>query len=66
MGARLDNPPFVNKMDPITPLDTTKTVCDGDRRPSLGCVVQCVLDYTFAIAVKCGGCFIKQENSRIT
>jgi hypothetical protein len=55
MGARLNNPPCVDEMNTATPLDTGKTVCDGDGRPSLSCLVQCILNYTFAIAVKCRG-----------
>jgi hypothetical protein len=65
MRAGLDNPPFVHKMYPVALLDTTQTMCDGDGRPSFGCAVQCVLDYTLAIAIECRGRFIKQENSRI-
>jgi len=65
MGARLNNPPFVNEMNTVTPLDTAKTVCDGDGRPPLSRVIQCVLNYTLAITVKCRGRFVKQENRRI-
>ena len=35
MGARLSNAPFMNEMNTVTSLDTAKTVCDGDGRPSL-------------------------------
>lgn len=65
MGARLNNPPLLNKMNLITPLDTAKTVGNGDGRPSLGRAVQCVLNHTFTITVKCGCRFVKQENSWI-
>ena len=65
MGARLSNPPFTNEMNTVTSLDTAKTVCDGDGRPSLSRAVYCVLNYMFAITVKGRGRFVKQENSRI-
>jgi len=65
MSACLDNPSFVNKVNPIAPLDTAQAMCDGDGRPSFGGTIQCVLDYTFAITVKRRGRLIKQEDSRI-
>ena len=65
MSTRLGNSSFVNKVNPIAALDATQTMCDGDGRPSLGCMVQGVLNYTFAIAVKCRGRFVKQENRRV-
>lgn len=36
MRARLENPPVMDKVDPVAPLDTTQTMRDGDGRPSLG------------------------------
>ena len=61
MGPRLNDPSVVNKMNLITPLDTAKTVCNGDGRPSLGRAVQCVLNYTFSITVKCRCRFVKLD-----
>lgn len=59
MSARLGNPSFVDKVDPITTLDATQAMCDGNGRPALGGMVQCILDDAFAIAVKCRGRLVK-------
>jgi len=65
VGARLGDPPFVDKVNLIATLDAAQTMRDGDGRPSLGCAVQRILNYTFAIAVKCRGRFVKEENRRV-
>jgi hypothetical protein len=66
MVTRLDDPPLVDKVDPVALLDAAQTMRDGDRRPPPGCAVQCILNDTFAVAVECRGRFIEQENRGVT
>ena len=65
MGARFDNLALLHKVDLVALLDSAETVCDRDRRTTLGCAIQCILNNSFTVAIEGRRGFIKEQNSGV-
>ena len=64
--TRFDNLALLHEMDLVALLNSTETVRNRDRGPTLRCAIQRVLNDSFTIAIESRRGFVKEQDRGVT